>query len=71
MIDKWGACRLVAENKSVRMCWLLLTYREVDLAASHHIIQERVLSHQLQAQKHKDTVWINESLNNKFFFLAL
>lgn len=53
------------------MCWLLLTYSEVDLAASHHIIQERVLSHQLQAQKHKDTVWINESLNNKFFFLAL
>lgn len=34
----------------------LLTYSEADLATSHHVVQEGVLSHQLQTWKHKDTI---------------
>lgn len=31
----------------------MLTYSEVDLAAAHHVVQEGVLSHQLQTHRNR------------------
>lgn len=42
----------------------MLMYREVDLAAAHHIVQEGVLSHQLHTQTQGHSV--NESVTHAF-----
>lgn len=33
------------------VCWVLQTHSEADLTAAHHVVQEGVLSHELQKQK--------------------
>lgn len=48
------------------LCSLLLTYSEVDLAATHHIVQEGVLSHQLQAHTETQRHRVNENITQVF-----
>lgn len=48
------------------LCSLLLTYSEVDLAASHHIVQEAVLNLHLQTQQgHVVSESISHALHTK------
>lgn len=49
------------------LCSLMLTYGEVDLAAAHHVVQEGVLSHQLQTQKQGHSV--NERIPHESGFI--
>lgn len=45
------------------MCFYVLTYGEVDLAAAHHIVQEGVLSQQLQTHS------VNERITHVYCIL--